>query len=678
MKYNIVIYNDLDPEATLRLKISLAKTYTFLPYRLSEDKNSCLITSVIKSEDAIDAKQQTLLQKIKKILFDVEIQSKAHLKDKFLADMRALRDLNDIDEQKTKLRNMRKRLDDPHVLSGEVIESYMYSLRDIQDYDAMVNLMNDLQTVPNAQKFINMGQMMFLYAFALNRRNADGDRELALRACVKALEKKINHFPDMLCLCGRIYKDMFVESNYEDKDSLKNAIHWYRKSFEVQDNEYAGINLATLLVINGDSFSTSQELQHIAIVLNSRIGRRGELSSLMDYWTVATFFEISVLAEDYAKAIQAAECMFKLKPPNWYLKTTIGNILLINQFRQEAEHSERKIFDFWIEFFLEAIKTESGSDIRFPILVFEPQSNKSTNHIYIPSHVNVNLDADGEKSIQIINICANHERDNCRKRHDFLFTADQIKSVSLYKRDERCAYLYVHQSDDFQMYFPSAICRQRFYDYVLEMTKEGEGFVRLDDEFLTDEIKFEYELDENGKKVVLGKGTYGIVYSARDLVTQTRIAIKEVPEKIFDGVQPLHEEIKLHSQLRHKHIVTYYGSVSEDGFFKIIMEQVPGGSLSALLRSKWGPLKDSESTIAHYSKQILMGLKYLHDQKIVHRDIKGDNVLVNTYSGVIKISDFGTSKRLAGINPKAGTFTGTVVRLNIYFHLKYRIKKFLT
>ncbi|KAL7046661.1 hypothetical protein ACKWTF_002681 [Chironomus riparius] len=641
----------------------------FLPYRLSEEKNSCIITNPVKGGEDIDGnKQQTLYQRVRKILLDAEIQSKAHLKEKFLADLRAIRELNDMDEQKKKLRNMRKRLDDPNVLSGDIFQSYMYSLRDVQDYDAMVNLVNDLQTVPSTQKVMHTGQMSYLYAFALNRRNSSGDREKALQVCIKALEKKKNHFPDMLCLCGRIYKDIFVESNYSDSESLQNAIHWYRKSFEVQPNEYAGINLATLLVIKGDSFGTSQELRHIAIVVNSSIGRRGELSLLTDYWLVATFFEISVLVEDYSKAILAAQCMFKLKPPNWFLKSTIGNIQLINQFRVSHENDlispERKIFDFWVEFFLEAINTERGTDIRFPIIIFEQQSNKSSNHnVFMPSHLIVNMDVEEKekRSIEIINICANHENDNCRKRHNFLFTADQIKSVSLYKRDERCLYLYVYQnSDDFQIFFPSVICRQSFYDYILEMTKEGESFVRLDEEFPTEEIKFEYELDENKQKVVLGKGTYGKVYAGRDVFTQMRVAIKEVPEKIFDLVQPLHEEIKLHSQLRHKNIVTYFGSVSEDGFFKIIMEQVPGGSLSALLRSKWGPLKDNESTIAHYSKQILFGLKYLHDQKIVHRDIKGDNVLVNTYSGVIKISDFGTSKRLAGINPKAGTFTGTV------------------
>lgn len=355
--------------------------------------------------------------------------------------------------------------------------------------------------------------------------------------------------------------------------------------------------------------------------------------------------------------------MFNLKPPNWYLKSTVGNIRLINQFKKkdenEKESPEEKLFQFWMEYFCDATASDEdvSKQIRFPMLV---QEVKERDRHYFPSYVTVNLGAE-EKSIHITNVCLTclRGKEECHLPHEWVINTDMVRGVSLYKQDDRCVNLYVtYLGDDFQMYFSSQVVRKRFYDLVLDMTTaDSVGISRLESQNQTPQ--FEYELDEYGKPVMLGKGTYGIVYAAYDKVTQVKIAIKEIPIKNAGEVQPLEEEIRLHSQLQHRNVVKYLGSICESNTFKILMERVPGGSLSQLLLSKWGALKDNEQTIAYYTVQILEGLKYLHDQKIVHRDIKGDNVLINTYSGVLKISDFGTSKRLAGLNPCTETMAGT-------------------
>ncbi|XP_026813984.1 mitogen-activated protein kinase kinase kinase 15-like [Rhopalosiphum maidis] len=660
MNQNIILYENLDDENTLRLKLFCDNSIKFIPYKLAEC-GLCLIctNSSFLGNDSSSAIESTksVAVTLEDLLKNFKIQSKVYIKEKFLSDLRTVTKTYSSEMLHKKLLTMKKCLKDPYVLTVDVLYNMMEAFCNVQDYDGVIQLVKDVQIIPDKKHFIQTPLLQYLYCFALNRSNKPEYQLKAMQLIELSLTKNEGLIPDLICLYGRIYKDKFVESIFEDKDALTNAIYWYKKGFEMQPNLHAGVNLATLLLVAGNEFSKSEELQRIGIFLNNLIGKRGSFTSIKDYWTIATYFEINVLTENYGKANKAAEYMFKLKPSIWYYKSTIGNIKLICEFRKKRGtiNAEENYFRCWMEYFINATKQEIDNDIHsFPVIVLEPLK------VYLPSYIKVNLEVE-KKSISLHKQCTKCTTKDCKQMQNWIFLGSAIRSVSFCKIDERCLFLCVNTNyDSFQLYFPSSQYRQRFYDLIKKMIDYDEGITtNLNEDLVKKQINFVYELNDDKTKKVLGRGTYGIVYAALDCNTKKQIAIKEIQEINIDHVWPLHEEINLHSQLYHRNIVQYLGSISEGGIFKIIMEQVPE-SLSSLLRLKWGPLKKDEPVISFYTKQILEGLKYLHDQKIIHRDIKGDNILINTFSGVAKISDFGISKRLFELCPTTGSFTGTL------------------
>lgn len=164
---------------------------------------------------------------------------------------------------------------------------------------------------------------------------------------------------------------------------------------------------------------------------------------------------------------------------------------------------------------------------------------------------------------------------------------------------------------------------------------------------------------------LLGQGAFGRVYLCYDVDTGRELAAKQVqfdpdsPETSKE-VSALECEIQLLKNLHHERIVQYYGCLRDhnEKTLTIFMEYMPGGSVKDQLKA-YGAL--TENVTRKYTRQILEGMSYLHSNMIVHRDIKGANILRDS-AGNVKLGDFGASKRLqticmsgAGIRSVTGT-----------------------
>lgn len=150
----------------------------------------------------------------------------------------------------------------------------------------------------------------------------------------------------------------------------------------------------------------------------------------------------------------------------------------------------------------------------------------------------------------------------------------------------------------------------------------------------------------------LGQGASGVVYSALDKRTKRRVALKIAP---LAELQDLTNEIGLQAMSKHPNVVEMIEAYITKKDVCIVMELMTGGSLTDLLDVR---VPMPENTIAYTCKKVLMALVHLHKQYRLHRDIKSDNILVNT-EGHVKVADFGFAISLTSEQQKRTSVVGT-------------------
>ncbi|XP_011314672.1 aurora kinase A isoform X2 [Fopius arisanus] len=143
-----------------------------------------------------------------------------------------------------------------------------------------------------------------------------------------------------------------------------------------------------------------------------------------------------------------------------------------------------------------------------------------------------------------------------------------------------------------------------------------------------------------GKKIA--KGSFGIVYSAKekhqDVVVAMKILFKTEIAKT-EMKQQVRKEIEIHTHLNHPNILRMYGWFQDEKRIFMVMELAPGRDLLTIMNNI--PIKRfSEPVAASYVSQLTEAMKYIHKKRIIHRDVKLENIVLGK-DNVLKLTDFG-------------------------------------
>uniref|UniRef100_A0AAQ5X267 Serine/threonine-protein kinase PLK n=1 Tax=Amphiprion ocellaris TaxID=80972 RepID=A0AAQ5X267_AMPOC len=157
---------------------------------------------------------------------------------------------------------------------------------------------------------------------------------------------------------------------------------------------------------------------------------------------------------------------------------------------------------------------------------------------------------------------------------------------------------------------------------------------------------------------VLGKGGFAKCYEMTDLSTSKVYAAKIIPHARVSKPhqrEKIDREIELHRALHHKHIVHFYHHFEDKENIYILLEYCSRKSLAHILKAR---KVLTEPEVRYYLRQIVSGLKYLHEQEILHRDLKLGNFFVSD-SMELKVGDFGLAAKLEPAGNRRKTICGT-------------------